>query len=283
MSRGALGAALTAAREVVSSAVHEASEDDVPMMAAAISYYLLVTIAPLALALAVVASVVRGAVGVAAGSPAEPVAQVMARYSDSGALVALVALGVLLFGASGVFSQFALAITRVWKEPTERGPLFSFARRHLIGFVLLIVLAVGLLISLVLGSVLSAITAQFGAVAASLGVQVDALGQFATGRVLYDFVAASLLFTAAFSLVPSRRLRARDVAPGALLTAAAYAVGQLGLTYYLGRSSRVDLYGSAAGFIAVMLWAYYSAMIALYGAEITKAIVLRKERGDTAR
>jgi len=273
-----------ATRDVVSESAREASADNVPMMAAAISYYLLVTLAPLALALAVFATAVRAAAGLAyTTTTPSPWQDVLAGYSTgTNQVVALVALGVLLFGASGVFSQFALAILRIWKEPAQRGPLFSFARRHLIAFLLLLVLALGLIASLLVTTALSTITDQFAELARSVGVDVAFLETVGDGSFAYNFVAAFLLFTVAFSVVPARKLRAREVAPGAGITAAAFAVGQIGLTYYLGHTSRVDLYGNLSALIVVMLWAYYSSMIALYGAELTKAIVLRRERARTA-
>jgi len=267
-------------RTVISESAVEASADNIPMMAAAISYYLLLTLAPIALALAVFAAAVTAAAGLASATPTpNPLERVFAGYSTGASgMVAVIAAGVLLFGASGVFSQFVLAITRIWKEPPHRGPIFSFARRHAIAFLLLLVLAAALIASLVVSSALAAISDQFAAAARSVGVDLGVLDRVGEGSLAYNFVAAFLLFTVAFSVVPARKLRARDVAPGAAVTAVAFAFGQVGLSFYLANSSRVELYGSLGSLIVVMRWAYYSSMIALYGAELTKAIVLWRER-----
>jgi membrane protein len=40
---------------------------------------------------------------------------------------------------------------------------------------------------------------------------------------------------------------------------------------YLGTSGVTSAYGAAGSFVLILLWVYYSAVIFLYGAEITRA------------
>jgi len=266
------------ARLVVEHVLASASEDNVPMMAAAISYYLLLTIAPLAIVMSMAVASLRDVVASANGA-ASPLARALMGTSGSGSTVTvLVSIGVVLFGASGVFSQYVLAVTRIWKEPARRGPMYSFARRHGLAFLLLTVLALGLLVSLVVGAVLSAIVAEVIAFAAGLGVPLPAVDVVVGGRLLVDFIASGVLFLTAFTLIPTRKVRIRDALPSAAVTAFAYALGQVGLGVYLANSSRVALYGALGGLVAVLLWAFYSSMIALYGAELSRVLVLSKER-----
>jgi len=268
---------LSHVRRLVSETAAAGAEDNVPMMAAAVSYYLLLTIAPLAL---FVSAVVRGVarVTVPGSEGAATLLDSLARAYAGGSWVSVtVTLAVLVFGASGVFSQFVLAVSRMWKEPPRRGPVYSFVRRHGIAFVLLGVLALGLLVSLAAGAILSALVGEIVRLAAELGVGVPALDAVMTGRVVVDFLASFLLFLTAFTLVPAHSVRIRDAMPGAAVTAAAYALGQIALGVYLANSNRVALYGGLGALIAVLLWAYYSAMIALYGAELSRSIVLERE------
>jgi len=279
-SRHDRGSGWRRARRVVDKVVRAGSEDNVPMMAAAISYYLLLTIAPLAIVMSLAVAGLRGIADPSAAAEA-PIARTLLDSSGGGSTLTLVAtLGVVLFGAAGVFGQFVLAVTRIWKEPERRGPLYSFARRHGLAFLLLAVLALGLLVSLVLGAVLSAIVSEAMALAASLGIALPSLDLVVGGRLVVDFIASGVLFTTAFTLIPSSRPRVRDVVPGAAVTAFAYALGQVGLGVYLANSSRVALYGALGGLVALLLWAYYSSMIALYGAELTRALVLGTEEAD---
>jgi len=281
-SRHDRGSGWRRARRVVDEVVRAGSEDNVPMMAAAISYYLLLTIAPLAIVMSLTVAGLRSIADPSAG-PAAPIARTLLDPSGGGSTLTLVAtVGVVLFGAAGVFGQFVLAVTRIWKEPERRGPLYSFARRHGLAFLLLAVLALGLLVSLVLGAVLSAIVSEVMALAASLGIVLPPLDLVVGGRLVVDFVASGVLFTTAFTVIPGRRLRVRDVVPGAAVTAFAYALGQVGLGVFLANSSRVALYGALGGLVAILLWAYYSSLIALYGAELTRVLVLGTEEADSA-
>jgi membrane protein len=43
------------------------------------------------------------------------------------------------------------------------------------------------------------------------------------------------------------------------------------ITLYLGRSSVASPYGAAGSLIVLLLWAYYSAIIFFFGAELTQA------------
>ena len=122
------------ARRVVEEVARAGSDDNVPMMAAAISYYLLVTIAPLALIVSIVAGTVTQTAATTGTAGPEALRQSLAAVSREGSTaVVLVTLAIVLFGAAGVFSQFVLAVTRIWKEPPVRGPIYSFARRHGLG------------------------------------------------------------------------------------------------------------------------------------------------------
>jgi membrane protein len=183
----------------------------------------------------------------------------------------------VVFSASSFFSQFALAISRIWGEKSEQGAIRRFARQHLLGFLFVGILALTLLASILLGAVVIVLLRQVAEVAAGVGIDLPGLGAIAVGRLGVEIMAAFGLFLFAFSLLPERTVLLRDAVPGALLTAVAYAVGQLGLGVYLSSTSRVTMAGSFGGLIGVLLWVYYSSMIALYGAEFTRVVVLRKE------
>ncbi len=263
------------ARRVVEEVARAGSDDNVPMMAAAISYYLLVAIAPLALLVSLVAGTAAKTAATTGTAGPEALRQSLAAVSSEGSTaVVVVVLAIVLFGAAGVFSQFVLAVTRIWKEPPVRGPIYSFARRHGLAFLLLGVLAVGLLASAVAGAALSMIVREVMALATELGIELPPLDAIISGRVVVDFLASFLLFLAAFTMIPARKPRIRDVAPGAAMTALAYSLGQIALGLYLANSNRVALLGGAGSTIAVLLWVYYSSMIALYGAELTRVLVL---------
>jgi len=53
------------------------------------------------------------------------------------------------------------------------------------------------------------------------------------------------------------------------MTAALFTIGKQFFILYLGRSVIVSLYGAAGSFVMILLWAYYSSQVLLFGAEFT--------------
>jgi len=54
------------------------------------------------------------------------------------------------------------------------------------------------------------------------------------------------------------------------LTAVLFAVGKYLIGVYLGNSSVASSYGAAGSLVALLVWVYYSAVIFLFGAEVTQ-------------
>ena len=55
------------------------------------------------------------------------------------------------------------------------------------------------------------------------------------------------------------------------MTAILFIVGKSLIGWYLGSSAVASSYGAASALILTLLWVYYSSLIFLFGAEITRA------------
>jgi uncharacterized BrkB/YihY/UPF0761 family membrane protein len=89
----------------------------------------------------------------------------------------------------------------------------------------------------------------------------------------------TLLFGLIFRLLPDVEIAWSDVWPGAAITALLFVVGQIALSWYLGRQSSTSVYGAAGSLIVLLLWIYYSAQIFLFGAEYTQVYATRYGKG----
>jgi membrane protein len=78
------------------------------------------------------------------------------------------------------------------------------------------------------------------------------------------------LFGALLKYLPQAKVSWRAVWPGALLTAVLFWIGSVVLGWYLQNSAIQSLYGAAGSAIALLLWAYYSAWILLFGAKFVQ-------------
>src|SRR5437016_13100696 len=73
-----------------------------------------------------------------------------------------------------------------------------------------------------------------------------------------------------FKILPDVGARWRDVWVGAIITAVFFVIGKWALGLYLGSGTAASAYGAGSSLVTVLLWAYYSAQILLFGAEFTQ-------------
>ena len=101
------------------------------------------------------------------------------------------------------------------------------------------------------------------------------LGEWQASLIAIDVSLSVIISTALFALVykylPQERLNWRDVWVGSSVTAILFNIGKFAIGYYLGKSAFASVYGAAGSLLVLLLWAYYSAQIFLFGAEITKS------------
>ncbi|MDX2140593.1 MAG: YihY/virulence factor BrkB family protein [Chloroflexota bacterium] len=262
----------------------EWNEDKVPRLAAALSYYIAFSLAPLlVLTIAVVGFILReqmvreevlelvtGTVGAQAG---ELVGELIdnLRQPASGILSTVLGIAALLFGAIGVFEQLKDALNTVWGVPAKEAPsgVRGFIFGKLISFSMVLVIGLLLLVSLVISTLLNA----FNSYTESLFPGAPALLQIVNTLVSFGLVV--VLFALVYRILPDIKLEWRDVWIGAAITALLFTIGKFALSFYLGNTGTASLYGAAGSFVLILLWIYYSAQIILFGAEFTQVYARR--------
>jgi membrane protein len=275
-------------RELLVETFESFDADEIPRRAAAISYFMLLALAPILLLINMVVSiagksVVGGAAsgGAAAGRLAEATSTASAAFSQvsgwAGGYAPYVTLFLVIFGAVSVFGQFVGALQVIWRTPPKRTPLRAFLRQNALAFALLGVTALALFAAIIVGGLIVAFGTLVNNYAALLGFTVPAVAFTLTIRAAFVFVIAVLLFWVAFTVVPDRRVRAGDALPGAAITAGLFTVGELWLSYYLGATQRFSVFGTFEFFVVLIVWIYYSSLVALWGAELTRLLILRFE------
>jgi Virulence factor BrkB len=66
-------------------------------------------------------------------------------------------------------------------------------------------------------------------------------------------------------------LRWSDVLIGGLARAIFFDIGKIAIGYYIARSAFASVYGASGSLLIFFLWAYYSAQVLLFGAEVTNS------------
>ena len=260
---------------VLKSTLRELTADRPMELAAAVSYYTLLSLAPIVLVTVSVAGllfrredvearIVTEIQGLVGESGAEVIRSVLQRAADPEQSKLSVAIGVLtlLVGATTVFVQLQDALNRVWdvEARPKRRAMWTFVRERLLSLAMVFGVGFLLLVSLVVSTALSS------------------LGDWGGGQVtntVVSLLVITLLFAMMFKYLPDAKVAWRDVWLGALITAGLFSLGKYLIGLYLGRASVGSAYGAAGSVVVVMVWVYYASIIFFFGAELTHVISRR--------
>lgn len=181
----------------------------------------------------------------------------------------------MVWAAMGVFGAVTSAVNHAWG--VEKQP--SYFKHKLISLLMLATSGLLMLIGLLLISAMNVVEARWFAAMLDLAPALKDLQNFAwqsSTTVLFIFVVGLV-----FYFVPNAKVRFRDVWVGAVLTGLLWRLALSGFSMYLKNASRLSVHGTIEGVIAFLLWVYVSAVIFLYGAEVTAAYArLRRHRPD---
>jgi membrane protein len=254
--------------------------DQCPMMAAAMAYYAVFSLPPLAMILLSTAgalwgeSPVRGQLENQLEMLFGPVGKTQIldlmehqRQVGGGWLGPLAQSAVLLFGATGLVLQLQYALNRIWGEsmPRPRRVLLQRIVRRSISALLILGGSLLLILSLILTTVLKMLaTLMKEALSPAVSVAVEAWGHRAISMLIM-----TLLLAALFRWLPDTRVRWRDVAIGAIVTALLLLIGKELLGTCLGRRDPTS-FGAAGALVLLLVWVYYSSLILLWGAVFTR-------------
>jgi membrane protein len=251
--------------------------------AASIAYYSLLSMFPFILLLLSIVSKVA-----VSNRPAtaEIVANALPRHFDfvidrihelSNAPLRLSVLGtiVTLWASMGVFGALTSAVNHAWG--VERN--YGFWKHKLIAFVMLMAAGFLLLAALIFSGFLEMAQARwFAGVCGSGRRSFDSLASSRSLPTLFFIVIVGLIYYFA----PNVRVRLRDVWYGAILAGVLWRLAFMGFSWYVRDLSRFSVDGSVAAVVAFLVWVYLSAVILLYGVEVTAAYAkLRTETEPT--
>lgn len=258
--------------------------DRAPRVAAALAYYTLFSLSPLLIILVAVLGRVLGTNAVkdtiviqlttlVGPEIAEFVGSLIDNASAPGAgqVATIISIGIIFWGASNVFNHLKESLNTIWGVRYEESrSVLIFIRTRILAFLAVFVL--GLVIALYVG--LTTLVATIVPLMAeylpeALPQILPAWRVIQWGSLFLAFVLLVVVFAVTFKIFPDVKMTWRDVWVGALVTAILFSVGNVAITFYIGRASIGSAFGAASSLLVVLIWFYYSAQIFLYGAEFT--------------
>lgn len=183
----------------------------------------------------------------------------------------IISIGVLVFTATTIFAVMQSALNAIFKvkaKPTDGWGILSLIKDRVLSFSL--VLGVGFI--LVVSLALNAAVSLFGEyIAAKIPMISDLV--LTIFSISLSLIITTLLFGLIFKFLPDAQLKWKEAILGALITAVLFAIGKLGIGYYIGNGDTANLYETAGAVMVMMLWVYYASVIFLFGAILTASYV----------
>ena len=256
------------------------SDNNVPRMCAALSYYTLFSLAPILLIVITVADIFYGRAAIEGtlfgeirsfvGNDAALQIQEIIRnaaISSHATFASIVSIGALIFSATGVFTEIQSSINSIWQlKAKPRKGWVKFLLNRVISLSMILGLGFILLVSLVVNAVLDVLLKRLLTILPEGSVWITY-----AANTLVTFSVISFLFGIIFKFLPDAEIKWKDVRTGSFTTAVLFMIGKFGIGYYLGKSNPGGTYGTAGSVVIILLWVYFSAMILYFGACFTKA------------
>lgn len=254
-------------------------------LAAALSFYTLLSLSPLVLVVVSVAGLVWGQEAVreqlvsevdrlAGSAGADSVRLVLQNVENpkQNRISVAIGLATLLFGAATVFGQLQTSLNQIWNVkavPTSR-VIWSLIRTRLLSMALVLAVGFVLLVSLILSAALAGLHGYLSQTMPKGGAIWEGV------NLAVSLVVISLLIAAIYRVLPDVNIGWRYVWTGAFVTAVLFGVGKLLIGLYLGHASIGSAYGAAGSLVVFLVWVYYSSLILFLGAEITQVYARRR-------
>lgn len=262
-------------------AVQQWLDADGLRMSAAMSFYGILSLAPLLVLLVaglgwwldrayIETSLVSQISSVIGEQGAQVVKQAIASANapSEGIAASLIAFILLLSGATGVFAELQDAFERLWRQGSGQAPQQKWwysATLRLRGVAYILAFGFLLLISLVVSTALGLVSTWVGGF-----LPIEKLA-FAINELI-SFVFCVFLFVALMRMSAGPKPSLRYLVMGASAGAVLFAVGKHLMALYLSTAAVVSAYGAAGSLVVVLMWIYFSSAVLLLSASIARAL-----------
>ncbi|PZP60087.1 YihY/virulence factor BrkB family protein [Pseudoxanthomonas winnipegensis] len=249
------------------------AESDLMTQAAALTFYALLSLAPLlVLLLWIVASLyppaqdellrqIAGLAGPQAGAVARTVLTNAKAQPSVGSLAGLWSTLLLFVGATAVFARLQAALNLIfYTDRTElTGGVWDFLKKRVFSFGVVLGLGFLLIVSMMAATALQVVLASVPSLLPVLG---NAL----------TFVLYAAAFGFLYHYLPDRPVEWRQALLGGVITAGLFIAGRYGIGLYLASTDPGSAYGTMGAMVIMLVWLYYATVVFFIGALLTAVI-----------
>jgi len=184
-----------------------------------------------------------------------------------GGVAAIIGAGVLIYTGSRIFVELDDSFDVIWRgnAPRQVHPVLASIQSRLLALLMMVILGL-LLIAVIVTSVL---LSAYNGVLQSFPVLGVWIGPAISGFTHYGLLTA--FFTLIYKWLPTGGVRWLFALLGGAVVAVLFAAGNRALVYYFQVTQLTSAFGATAGFAAIMVWMYWTALTILIGAQVGRS------------
>jgi membrane protein len=273
---------------LLKESLKEFGTDNGTLLAASVSFNLLLSIFPLALAVVYIAGsfaaspytqeqIIRG-IGYLLPVSRQLIAGTVTGVAAARGAIGVVAFIGLVWGGFSFFNSIRASLNTAWgiRKPQH------ILKGQLINLIMMIGAAILLFLSVLITVFLSTVSEQ--------GIQMagaELVRSSLIVRILANILAtglAFLVFLLLYKFIPGIRPKWKDIWLGALAAAISFEITKIIFLVYLRVFNPYNLvYGSIGALIAFLMWTYLSALVFLFIAKVTHVNLEMRSRAGNER
>jgi membrane protein len=194
------------------------------------------------------------------------------QHESSGVVASIVSAVLVLVSATTAFAELKDSLDELWEVPaSSKSGFWSVIRERFLSFGLILVLALMLLASLAVSAALAALGNMWGGTGEDSPFRLVSL---ALSNIV-SFAILTGLFAVIYKYLPAVKIAWKDVAVGAVLTAALFTIGKSLIGMYVAHADISSSYGAAGSVVILITWIFYSAQIFFYGSLFTHEYAMK--------
>ncbi len=262
-------------------------DDKAQRLASSVAFSAIFSIAPLFIVLIAILGAFLGSHGAAqntlldvvrsraGSSAADTIRQIVASSFNKprqGAIAQTIGWVAFIIGASNLFAALQDALNSIWGVEKTNGGWLRIARDRVVSGGMIVVIGLILIVTFLANGAVAFVTSHLaGDASATQSILLGATAQLLT------FAVVTIVFSLIFKVLPDVDIAWRHAWFGGFVTAVLFTIGQTLIGIYFSRGGVTSAYGAAGSLLVALLWIYYSVMILLFGAEITKVTAHKAE------
>ncbi|WP_181885048.1 YihY/virulence factor BrkB family protein [Pontibacter diazotrophicus] len=179
----------------------------------------------------------------------------------------LIGIIVVIKSATIIFFIVQKALNSIWQVKVKAGVnYFRLLKYRLVALAMVIGLGLLFATSLLLDTLVSVYSQELSNIFEEYFTPA-----IRTINTVFYISVILIFFTAVHRVLPDAKVSWKDALAGGVITSVLFLIGKQIINYILSNVEVIGVYAAAGSLVVLLLWVFYSSIILLLGAEVTKS------------